>query len=588
MENNDLDLSYYLDVVRRRKMYFLLPLLLIFTVAFAMALMLPPKYLSQGTVLIEAQNIPEELVQSTVTGYVEERLQTLSQVVLSRQNLEQLIEEYNPYPELQEQGTTEEVVARLREDISMEPIHAEVGGKSGRSSAATVAFTVSYEGLQPRVTSQIANALVSLYLEQNLQLREEKASGTLDFFQEQLTALSEEIDHHEDQLAKFKAKHQNSLPELMQHNMQSLERIKSEINARRQELQNLQERKIYLEGQLATVDPYRIDGLSRGEQPLSLQEELRMLRNEYVTLKSVRSASHPDVVRLQKQIKALEEETEGQGGMEVLEQALAEKEQNLADLRRRYSEKHPDVQASAKQVEVLRREMDQMAESEHSSSDQGWQRQGEQADNPSYIQLQTQITTTTLEIESVQETIKDLQKDMVDYQQRIEKTPNVEQRLQGLQRKYHTAQARYKETMTKLSAAREAVELEEDQMAERLRVIEPPAIPESPSKPNRMAIVLLGFVLASGFGVGSASLSEFMDQSVRRADTLSALSNKPVLGVVPFLATSRDKLWKWSKRILLLMGIAAIIGLWLFLLHNYYQPLDEIWLRILEKMDSSL
>lgn len=580
MQSNELDLSYYWQVIRRRKWYFLFPLLLILTVALALALMLPPKYTAEGTVLIEAQNIPEELVQSTVTGYVEERLQTLSQIVLSRQNLQELIERYTPYPELQEKAPAEEVIARMREDISMEPVHAEVGGSSGRASTATVAFTVSYEGLDPQVTSQVANALVTLYLEQNLIERKEKASGTVRFFQDQLNQLQTEIEKQEDLIAEFKKENQNALPELMQHNMQSLERIKNEINTRRQDLQTLKERKIYLQGQLATIDPHRPDPKSSRDQPLTLEEELSMLRNQYVTQKSVKSANHPDVVRLKKRIQALEEETSGSESSRMLQTALDEARQNLSELRQKYSDQHPEVIRTQREVDALQQELDQALSSQEAANRADSSGGDFQASNPAYINLQTQIASTIMEIESMKAKIGELENELASYRQRIENSPAVEQRLQALQRNYTNTRNRYQEVMSKLQAAQEAMELEEDQMAEKLTVIEPPVVPESPSKPNRKAIALLGFVLASGFGVGTASLSEFMDRSVRSTQALSAASAKPVLGVIPFLWTARDRRRLWLKRILILLGILALLGFWLFLINEYYQPLDQIWLRI--------
>lgn len=586
MQSSNPDLNYYLEVVRRRKWYFLLPMLIIFTVAFALALMLPPKYTSQATVLIEAQNIPEDLVQTTVTGYVEERLQTLSQIVLSRQNLQELIDKYEPYPDLQQKAPAEEVVARMREDITMEPVHAEEGGRSGRSDAATVAFTLSYEGLQPQVTSQIANDLVSLYLEQNLKLREEKASETVNFFQEQLVQLQAELNQQEDLITKLKQENQSSLPELKQHNMQTLERIKSDISNRRQDLQNLKERKVYLQGQLATVDSQRIDTGSKRGQPLTLEEELSLLRNKYLTQKSVKSSSHPEVVRLKKQIQALKEETSAEDTPRALQTALEEKKQHLSDLQQKYSDEHPEVIRIRRELQALQQELDQ-AGSEQDAAKQS-QAQGDyfQVNNPAYINLQTQIASAEMEIESTKAKIQELEKEVDNYKQRIEKTPAVEQRLGSLQRKYDSNLKRYQEVMSKLQAAKEAQELEEDQMAEKLKVVEPPAIPESPSKPNRMAIALLGFVLASGFGVGTASLSEFMDQSIRGTQNLSAASQQPVLGAIPYLQTARDKRRLWLRRILILLGIFALGCVWLLLLHQYYQPLDEIWLRIQEQLAS--
>ncbi len=580
MDNQDPDLSYYLDVVRRRMWFFIIPMVLTFAVAVAVAVVLPPIYTSQATVLIEAQNIPEELVRTTVTGYVEERLQTLSQIVLSRQNLLEIIGRFNPYPDLVGKATTEEIVARMRADITMQPIHTQVGGASGRPSTATIAFKVSYEGLQPQTTAQIANALVSLYLEQNLRVREEKAVATVLFFQQNLEDLRAEIDAREAAMAQFKGANLHSLPELMQLNLQNLERTRAEINARRQDIQTIMERRIYLKGQLATIEPVRPSVTTGGRRAATIEEELTMLQNELLAQSAIKSENHPDVVRLRNQIRGLEKETTSRQTYREQKALLDDKQARLQSLRQRYSDNHPDVRLLLREIAVLEEEAEKLAATQSSRPAAPVELV---PDNPAYISLQTQIASSDFEIESLRVKVAELENTYQEYLQRIEKAPAVEQQMKALQRDYATAQARYQDTLAKLSSAREAMELEEGQMAEKLTVIEPPQVPESPTKPNRKAIVLLGFVLASGFGVGTAALAEFMDQSVRRANTLAMIAQKPVLAVIPRLKTRRDIRIYWTIRITAVVLCLALIAGTFFAVHNYYQPLDIIWLRILDR-----
>jgi polysaccharide biosynthesis transport protein len=580
MDNNTNEISYYLDIIRRRKFHFLIPMVLTFSVALAVALTLPSIYSSQATVLIEAQNIPEELVRTTITGFVEERLQTLSQIVLSRQNLLDLINRFNPYPELKEKATTEEIVSRMRSDIKMQPVHAQVGGPGGRPSTATIAFNVSYEGVNPQVTAQITNALVSLYLEQNLRVREEKAVTTVLFFQQQMDELHAQVEASEELIARFKEENLYSLPELRQLNQQTLERVKNEINARRQDIQTLTDRKIYLQGQLATIEPVRSVTLPGGRRSMTIEDELTMLRNDYLAQRSVKSDTHPDVIRLKRQIEVLEKETSSRQDLREQQAVLEDKKTRLVSLKQRYSDNHPDVIILTREIEVLEDEVANLASTRTSGSSF---RDQVMPDNPTYINLQTQIASTDFEIESVRAKLVELERTLREYERRIERGPAVEQRLSSLQRDYANAQARYQETMSKLQAARESMELEEGQMAEKLTVIEPPQVPESPTRPNRKAIILLGFVLASGFGVGTAAMSEFMDQSVRGPGTLASVAKRPVLGVIPRLRTSRDKRKFWLTRILAVLIFLALAAGVLYYIHNYYQPLDILWLRVLER-----
>lgn len=572
METNINDIGYYRELLKRRKWYLVVPFVLVFAASTAVAVMLPSVYRSQATILVEAQNIPEELIRTTVTGYIEERLQTLSQIVLSRRNLEEIVDSFDLYPEMAERNTVEQIVARMRRDILMEPIYAQAGNP--RQGRATIAFNLSYEGSDPQSTAQVANALVSLYLEQNLRTREERAEGTVTFFQQQLEELRRDIDSRENDIARFKEENLHSLPDLMQFNMQMLERTRSEIDNRQRDIHNLMNRLVNLQGQLALVEPVRFRGGSG--RAMSLEEELRFLNNQYLALKAVKADNHPDLVRLRNQMKSLDQETQSRHSLRDLIVHLESKQNELSLLRERYSLQHPDVIRLSREIELLEAQVQELSGQRHLVT----RVEDLEPENPAFINLQTQITSTQLDIESTRDKIRDLERTYVMYQRRIENSPQVEQRFKALQRDYDSAQKAFAETTSRLQAAIEARELEEGQMAEKLTVIEPPRASETPVKPNRKAIVLLGFVFASGLSVGTTALAEYFDSSVRDGRTLAKVSGTPVLGSIPYLRTKKDV---WTIRIMrlaVLLGILLGVAGVLLLIHFYYEPLDVFWLKL--------
>ena len=185
------DIRQYWGAVKRRKWQIIVPAAIVFAVSVLIAMFLPARYRSSGTILIEAQEIPESFVQSSVTGYVEERLQALTQVILSRGKLLEIINRFGLYEDLKDRYTTEEIIERMRENIVMEPIQTEVvNPRSGRPGSATIAFMVSFEGKSPRQVTQVANVLASAYLEENMEIREEQARWTFDFFENQQARLA--------------------------------------------------------------------------------------------------------------------------------------------------------------------------------------------------------------------------------------------------------------------------------------------------------------------------------------------------------------------------------------------------------------
>lgn len=579
MEENT-DIRYYWAAIKRRKFMFIIPGLVVFSLAALISFILPPVYKATGTILIEAQEIPEDFVRTTVTGYVEERLQAINHIVLSRPNLLEIMNQFNLYQDLKDQYTTEEIIEKMRNDIAMEPIQTEVTNpQTSRAGSATVAFTLSYEGKDPQKVAQVANVLTSLYLEENLKNRAEKAQTTFDFLDEQLAELRTEIVSTEEKIAQFKKEHVNHLPELMQLNLQTMEQLQRQIDAKEEQIKSLINRKIYLEGQLATIEPLMYTVSMDGKRVMTPKEELEALRSQYLSLSATLSEKHPDVLTLKKRLDAMETEVDTREDLRERYRELQDKETQLALISKKFSSQHPDVIRLKKEVTRLKEEIGAL-----SAKQTVLKGEDEQPENPSYINLQTQIVSTQMEIDTAQKELRLLKEKYEDYRRRVENTPQVEQEYRALERDYGNAQAKYRDTMDRLLAAREAKGLEESRRGEKFTLVDPPAKPEKPDKPNRFAILLIGVVLAMGSGVGSGAIAEYMDQSVRRAGELAAIAGHPVLAVIPYVKTREERVkmrrMKWayigSTVGLIITAIAAV--------HFFYRPLDILWIQVMRRL----
>lgn len=574
------DIAYYLDVLRRRKYQFILPAGIIFSIVAIVAFILAPVYKSTATILIEDQDIPQDLVQTTVTGFVEERLQSISQVVLSHGNLLNIIKEFDLYPDLVGKYTTEEIIAKMRDDINLEPITAEVTNQySGRPASATVAFTLSYEGRKPQKVAQVANVLTSLYLKENLKEREEKAKSTFEFLELQQEELRSEILELESQIASFKESHVNELPELLVHNMNSMERLQAEMDKVQEQIAGLKNRKVYLEGQRASIDPHLKIVSNDGTRFSTAKEDLEKLRREYMALTSKYSDKHPAVLAMKRQLEALEEQVDSTQSYDAVKRELTKKEQELTVLQRRYSGKHPEIVSLKREIDSLNEQLGEVA-----LEDGMFESAMDLPDNPGYIQIETQIASTDLEIAETERVYADLQTQYRTYQRRVVSTPQVEQEYKILLRDYDNAQAKYQETNTRLLSAREAKGLEQSQLAERFTLIDPPIVPEKPIRPNRLALIMVGFVLSMGIGMGVGVFMEFMDRSIRRPQELSEIVKYPVLAVVPYWETEREARnivrKKWT--VFLVLFVTAVLGL--VGVHFLYMPLDVIAIKIIRKL----
>ncbi len=298
MEEQPLDIGNYVDILKRRKWRLMIPAFSILLIAGMVALLLPAVYRSSATILIEEQEIPADFVMTTVTGYAEQRIQVTKQRVMTTTKLMEIIDRFDLYKKYRERWTTDQMVEKMREDIRLGFISADTKDKSGRAVTATIAFTLAYQGKNPAKVQKVTDTLVTLFLDENLKVRQRKTTETTKFLEEEAQRVNQELAVLEDRIGAFKARHINSLPEMFQVNQQTLNQTESEIQRGRDQIRLLKEREGYLETQLASIpeiqDPQK--------------ERLKALEVELVNLKSRYTEHYPDVKKVLIEIEQLSQQ----------------------------------------------------------------------------------------------------------------------------------------------------------------------------------------------------------------------------------------------------------------------------------------
>lgn len=578
-EEQTKDLKDYLVALRRRKKQILSTMGVLFVVSILVAFLLPPVYRSTATILIEEQEIPTELVRSTITSYADQRIQEISQRVMTRANLMQLVEKYNLYPTERRRETSEEILERMRKDIKLDIISADVIDKrSGMKTVATIAFTLAFNGETPDGAQKVANELTSLYLNENLKNRQQKSAETSTFLTEEAEKLSQHIAETEAKLATFKAKNMNRLPELAQLNMSLRDRTDSELMDVARQISMAEERKFYLEGQLAQINPGTFSVSASGERILNSEDRLKSLQSQYASLVGVYSPNHPDVVKMRREIEALKKETGSAGDTQEQMKRLTGLRGELATMREKYSADYPDAVKLKKSIASLEESIKKSTESSASAS-------AKKPENPAYITLQAQLESATSELKSLNAKREELKAKMASYESSLQQTPQVEREYLDLNRDHENSVRRYQEIKAKEMEAQVAQELEKGSKGERFSLIDPPQLPEKPSSPNRPVIVLLGLILSIGGGVGYAGILESMDASVRGSKALIGLVRAPLLGIIPYMENDEDKKRAQKEKKTLVFSVVGGLVLLLLLIHFFWYPLDVIWykaMRILE------
>jgi len=539
-------------------------------------MLLPSIYKSSTTILIEGQQIPTEFVRTTVTSFAEERIQIITQRIMSRARLLEIINRFNLYPSLKKRRTTEEIIHIMRDDIELETISADViDSRTGRQTQATIAFTLSYQGKAAEVIQRVTNVLASLYLEENLKTRERQAKDTSHFLEQEITSLSAHLNKLEKKIASFKEKHMTDLPELMHVNLQTLARIERDIMAADQDCKMLEDRKIYLQGQLETIDPHSPWVSFDGVRVPSPEERLQILKAELISFSANHTDLHPDVIKMKQEIKELEKHSSRKEELVERYKRLTALKTDLEVLQSTYKAQHPDVMSTHKKMQALEADIAQLSAEKKNPSPAATIK----PDNPAYINLATQIESVSLQIESRKKEREELKNSLQDYQQRLEKTPQVEKAYSALTRDHENTWAQYQETMKKLMEARVAQGMEQEQKGERFTIIDPAQYPEKPFKPNRLAILLISVILGLGASVGYASIAEFMDQSIKSADDLFNTTGISVLASVPYITTQREQRTRRIKRLVIATVCVIAVACGIALFHVYVMDLNVFWAR---------
>ncbi len=527
-------LKDYLAIVKRRRWALILPAALIFAAAGAVALLLPSIYKSSSTILIEQQEIPPELVMTTVTSFAEQRLQQINQRIMSTARLMEIIQQFDLYTDLRDRWTTEEIIEKMREDIHLETISTDVvDRRTGRPTAATIAFTLSYEGKDAATVQKVANRLTSLYLEENLQVRERQTQEASTFLQEEMERVKAQLADIEQRIAAFKEQNINTLPELLQVNLGALNSLETSIERLGEQLRALKEREGFLQTQLAVTDP-TLEAQTRANRS---EDEMRLeaLETQLVSLETRYSGQYPDVVKTRGEIAALKEKLGASG----------------------------------------------VAGATSNTAAKG----GDFPENPAYINLSSQLAGTRAELKSIQRQIEEMRRRAEDYRQRVEATPRVEETYGAMQIERQNLQRKFTELMAKFQEARVAHGLEKEQKGERFTLIDPARLPEEPYKPNRLAIALIGLVLALGAGVGTAALREFSDRSVRGATALSRLSGLPVLANIPHIVTREDLRRRSLRRLVTAATLVVLLAVCVAGFHYFVMDLDVFKAKLDRKID---
>jgi succinoglycan biosynthesis transport protein ExoP len=273
---------------------------------------------------------------------------------------------------------------------------------------------------------------------------------------------------------------------------------------------------------------------------------LRALEDEYARKSMQYDQSHPDLISLRRQIDTLKRGGSPSGM--TLRQQLANERAILAEARQRYSEDHPDVRRIARNISALEARIAAGETADRSQS----------ADSPVSIQLQSQLNATDSQLGALQARSTELRSRLSQLEERLNMTPQVEREYQIVTRDLASARAKYEELVKRRMDSEVSEAAIAGGRADKFQVVQQPSVPTDPAKPPRLALVLIGLVLAFVIALSTTVAVEAMDQTVRGSrDVRDILAVSP-LASVPVISNSIAA--GLRRKRLLRLGTCALAG----------------------------
>ena len=574
VEENTRSIGDYINVIRRRKRALAITAGTVMAIIILAAFLWPKTYRSQAIILIEQQDIPTDLVQTTITSYAQQRIEEIKQRIMTIGNIIGIVEEFELYTERElERITRTEIAEDFRRAVSIRPISAEVvDPRSGRPSQAIIAFSLSFDGEVPSKVQKITNEITTLYLDENLKDRTAQTKSTSDFLTAESDLLLEQLEGLDDKVAIFKEQNKGALPEQNQFNLSVVDRTELQINSLVYQLKELKKRKTQLDGDLTQISPSAPTMLSNGQMVLGEADRLKAIQSQLRQYESAYHPDHPTLLRLRRELDALTGDS-GLGQHKDMAEQLKQERDALSDLEGKYTADHPKVLKSKRVIASLEFRLSG-----------GIQDSAEVTpDNPAYLVLRSQLNATNADIRGNEENIKILTEKMERYEGYLSRAPQIEKEYQSLLRDYQNTRMKYQEIRAKKMSADLAQSLESERKGERFTLIQPPELPIDPVSPNRTAMVFLAVILGLGAGLGVVIMLEAMSAAVYGASEVTALTGIAPLAIIGYMETQEEEGHHNRKRILIVLGLLCIGLLAMLLFHLFVKPLDVTWYILLRK-----
>ncbi len=530
---SSINLEVIVGALKRRRWWILVTAAVVALLTLVVLSVLPKRYTSEATLVVVQQQIPERYVTPTSTTDIGEALEATTHEVLSRTQLLDIIGEFDLYPQDRGRLSPEELEAKMRKQIVVEPIVTRPEDKN------IDGFKISFVAESPEKAQAVANRLTSLFIQQNLESREHQANVTTDFLQERLEIAKEKLVQQEARVRDFKLQNLGELPEQQSGNLAVLSGLQSQLQNIQAGTARAQEQRVYLQSLLNDYQGLAARGLpitnaGGGAQntidPIATaKSELARLKAKKSTLLSIYTPEHPDVIKVDEEI--------------------AQAQSLLKSLRTAKVDKQEDDPAAGKAGSPDSLPLNSGVDT-------------------SLAQVKSQLASNGVELTNLARDEKQVKAEIEHYQERLNLTPVREQQLAGLMRDYDLLKQDYTDLLGKETQSRLAASLEKRQAGQQFRLVDRPSLPVVPSWPKRLPIGLGGLAGGLALGAALAFLIDVKDGFFYSEKELATHFPLPLVVAIPVLPTAAERRSQQWKRGFEYLG-ASVLAVLVFAAEFY-------------------
>jgi len=536
--NSNPEFSGYLHAIARRKSLLFGIAIPIAALAILLATALPDLYTSSALVEIDEPTSAQSLAETSGgESYADQYVQNLKGIVLTDTNLRKMAKEGDLYPDY---GDQDAMLKRLKHDISVSIVTTPIlDPRTGREREVVDAFTLSYDNRSPEKAKKGAEWLVAAFLAEHRRQRQGRATNAAEFYAKEAERVRTHVAGLESKLADFKRANAGQLPELTEVNMSMMDRAESQLAQNDMQARSLRQERVFLAAQL---EQSRAAGPDAGS--------VRQLEDQYARMKSSYDESHPDMVALRRQIDSLKYGTSASAGSSLRSQ-LTSKRATLAEARQRYGAEYPDVKKLQRDIATLEARIKNGERGDVEMSD----------GTPVGMQLRTQINAIDSQLASIEAQSAALRGKVSGLERNVTAAPQVEREYSNTTRDLTIAREKYEQLLNRQMDAEVSEQAIVGGRSDEFRLTQAPMLPSTPSKPERLAILLIGLVAAVVLALTVTIAAEALDPKVRGARDIRELLSVSPLVAIPAIRNSRSRrrdAWR-----LVTASVSGIVGVWI-------------------------